>query len=415
MEAVWAFWRTRRLQRVLKTRADVTRWQEKQISRFRQRVLRHVDYYSKLADVNFADLPVIDKAALMGRYEAFNRLRLDAKSAWRIIETGGRSDGFHVGASTGTSGNRGLYVISESERWRWLGTMVAKTMPRLRRARVALILPLDSSLYQAAGQSFLTLRFFDLHRGIEVCGPEVDVFDPDTIIAPPKVLRWLAGQNLKFGGVRHVFSAAEVLDPMDREIIEARFSVTVREIYMATEGVLGVACEHGTLHLAEDAMRIELEPAGAGSDLVTPIITDFSRDTQAMVRYRMNDLLRLDSRPCPCGSPLQAIKQIEGRLDDMLVFSSATGPRKVTPDILRNAIVDADRRIDDFRLVQTGPSTVELSLAAALPDEAAIRAKNAVASLLQSLGVDAGITLSRPAEIEISVRKLRRVERRWRE
>ena len=71
----------------------------------------------------------------------------------------------------------------------------------------------------------------------------------------------------------------------------------------------------------------------------------------------MNDLLRLSSTPCPCGSPLQAVAQIEGRSDDILSLPARTGTGEVfiTPDILRNAIVDADRRIDDFRLVQTGP------------------------------------------------------------
>ena len=51
-------------------------------------------------------------------------------------------------------------------------------------------------------------------------------------------------------------SGAEVLDPIDRTVIEAATSaVRVREIYMATEGLFGASCRHGTLHLAEDAVH----------------------------------------------------------------------------------------------------------------------------------------------------------------
>ncbi len=52
-----------------------------------------------------------------------------------------------------------------------------------------------------------------------------------------------------------------MLDPLDRAAIEAATGVTVREIYMATEGLFGVACPHGTLHLAEDVVKFEWLPA----------------------------------------------------------------------------------------------------------------------------------------------------------
>ena len=72
-------------------------------------------------------------------------------------------------------------------------------------------------------------------------------FAPDTIVAPPKVLRRLAESGRLTA--RHIFSGAEVLDPLDRAVIEAATGGTVREIYMATEGLLGVSCPLGTLHL----------------------------------------------------------------------------------------------------------------------------------------------------------------------
>lgn len=410
-EAVLAFLRTRRLARTLRTRADIARWQQQRLARLLRHTLPAIPAYRSAT--RLADLPVIDKAALMARFEAYNRLGLTASEGWRALAAGGRYRKHFVGASTGTSGNRGLYVISEAERWRWLGTVLAKTMPRPRRARIALVLPADTSLYDAARRSFLELCFFDLKRGVEACCAAVAAFDPDTVIAPPKVLRLLATGQGPLTRLRHVFSAAEVLDPLDRHLIEQRFGTIVREIYMATEGLLGVACAHGTVHLSEDTMAFEFEAPVPGSPLVTPIITDFSRDTQAMVRYRLNDLLLLSDKACPCGSPLQPVARIEGRADDLLQFAIGAETRLVTPDIVRNAIVGADPRISDFRLVQTGPATVALGLLDAAPAEAVERARRSLATLFASLGIAAHIDVSTHPVLEVTPRKLRRVERRW--
>ena len=230
------------------------------------------------------------------------------------------------------------------------------------------------------------------------------------MIAPPKVLRHLVETGVAIRPGR-VFSGAEVLDPLDREVIERGFGVTVREIYMATEGLFGVACAHGTLHLCEDAVKFEFEPV-AGSELVVPLVTDFTRTTQAMARYRMNDLLRLSPEPCACGSPLQAVAAIEGRRDDMLILAGPGGEVVVTPDVLRNAIVDADRRIGDFRLVQTGPGELDLTLLEAVPVAAAEAAQQALTRLFGRLGAPVELRLARVAAFALTARKLRRVERR---
>jgi putative adenylate-forming enzyme len=409
--ALGAFLRTRHLARTLRTHADIDAWQTRRIRRWRDKALPTFPFYTEFGNVKFDVLPVVDKSILMADFAAFNRLNLTAAEGWAMFESRApQRPGFAVGASTGTSGNRGLYVISDAERYEWLGVMLAKTLPRFpfETARIALILPLNSALYKAANLPGLSLRFFDLHDGLEAILPAVSAYGPDTVIAPPKVLRALAEADWPLKPKR-LFSGAEVLDPLDRAVIEDRFKVTVREIYMATEGLLGVACEHGTLHLAEDAVHFELEKPVPDSNLAAPVITDFTRTTQAMCRYRMNDLLRLSSAPCPCGSPLQAVAAIEGRCDDLLVV----GGKTVTPDILRNAIVDADRRITDFRLLQTGPAQLHLILSDALPADAAGRAREVLFGRLQSLGIAAEITLTQEP-LSTSAKKLRRIERQWR-
>lgn len=411
-QALWAFGRTRWLARRLKTRADVEAWRAARLKHFLAHVAPRVDFYADRAGARLEDLPVIDKAALMAAFDRFNLKRVTHAEARAALDAGALTvRGLHVGQSTGTSGNRGVYVISETERFTWLGVILAKTLPDVltTRYKVALALPANSQLYASASQSRrLTMRFFDLRGGVAAWRDDIAAYAPDVIVAPPKVLRALAETSAI--APRHVFSGAEVLDPLDRAVIEAAFDVRVREIYMATEGLLGVACPEGVLHLAEDAVAFEWEPVERAPDLVKPLITDFTRATQIMARYRMNDILRLRTAPCACGSPLQAVESVLGRQDDVFLFGAAM----VTPDVLRNAVVDADRRIQDYRVVQTGAAQVELRLAADLPDDAASAASVALSAALARAGArDASVSITRGIDVPYE-RKLRRVERAWR-
>jgi phenylacetate-CoA ligase len=132
-----------------------------------------------------------------------------------------------------------------------------------------------------------------------------------------------------------------------------------------------------------------------------------------MARYRMNDLLSLRSEPCPCGSPLQAVARIEGRQDDVfhLAAAQSSGLVLVTPDVVRNAVVDADRRIQDFRVVQIGPRRIALSLDPALPSEVGDAAAKALAAALVRIGAAPPEIILKPGLDVPLDRKLRRVRR----
>jgi len=415
--AAIAFWRTQRLARRLRTRRDVEHWRAARLERFLRRAAPRVDFYAGLDARRLDELPIVDKAIVTANFARLNTKGVTLEAARAALDGGQeRVQDLIVGQSTGTSGNRGVFVISEAERFTWLGVMLAKTLPDFPfvRHKVALALPGYSQLYASAAETGrLAIRFFDLALGVDGWRDALTAYAPDTLVAPPKVLRALAER----GGLapQHVFSGAEVLDPLDRQVIEAGFGARVREIYMATEGLFGVACPHGVLHLAEDAVAFEFERPPGPSDLVAPLVTDFTRSTQIMARYRMNDLLRLRADPCACGSPLQAVAAIEGRQDDVfhLRGTGEGGLVLVTPDVVRNAVVDADRRILDFRVVQTGADEIELCLAADLATDAASAAAASLASALRRAGVaDADIRLKFGLDMPLD-RKLRRVRRAW--
>ncbi|UVK37710.1 CoF synthetase [Mesorhizobium sp. AR10] len=392
-----------------KSRKDFERWQARALRHWLDRDLPRAPFYGK-APLHLGALPVIDKAVLMADFERFNISGISAAEAWNAVAGDGRIGKLTVGASTGTSGNRGLFVISEAEKYRWLGSLLAKAMPDLlwRRQRVAVILPQNTGLYDSARTSRrIDLSFFDLTLGPERWRLALEDFAPTVIIAPPKMLRHFATENFRLKPLR-IFSAAETLDTVDRPVIEAFFGRALDQIYMATEGLFAVTCRQGGLHLAEDSVFFEFEPVGDG--LVTPLVTAFRRQTQIMARYRMNDLLRLSKAPCRCGSPLRTVDEIVGRMDDAFRLASAHGQILVTPDILRNAVLKADRRIDDFRLIQTAPDTVELRLPPGLANEAAAAALAGVRALLASRQATVSVELVRAPLPLDTTRKLRRVE-----
>jgi putative adenylate-forming enzyme len=412
--AIAAFWRTKRLARRLRTRADVERWRTARLDTFLCDVIVRVPFYAGLDARALSDLPIVDKRIVLDNFDRLNIKSVSHADARAALDRGDeRVAGLFVGQSTGTSGNRGVYLISDAERFTWLGVILAKTLPDFPFARhkVALALPGFNRLYASASETGrLALRFFDLTQGVDAWRDALCAFAPDTIVAPPKVLRALA--STPSFRPTNVFSGAEVLDPLDRAFVEQHLGVRVREIYMATEGLFGVGCPHGSLHLAEDVVAFEFE--SAGSELVSPLVTDFTRSTQIMARYRMNDLLRLSDLPCPCGSRFQRVAGVEGRQDDVFyLLGSAEKTVMVTPDIARNAVVDADRRIQDFRIVQTGRNHIVLSLANDLPPDAAMSAVNALERALTKAGAP-GVSIEFKSGIDVPYdRKLRRVRREW--
>jgi putative adenylate-forming enzyme len=408
--AAAAFVRSRALGALLRSRAAIERHQDRGCARLTAAARATVPFYRDKGPA-FEDLPVVDKAIQQARFHEFNRAGIRLEEVTEALAAGeDRVRGHFVGQSTGTSGNRGRFVISPAERFAWLGTIVAKAVPDalIRRRRVALALPGFSSLYKSASSgSRISLAFFDLGLGVDSWRSELIRFAPEILVAPPKVLRRLA-EDGALGGVEP-FSGAEVLDPIDREVIEAASGRRVREIYMATEGLFAVGCPYGTLHLAEDVVRFEWEPV-PGSGLVVPVVTDMVRRVQPMIRYRMNDLLELSSAPCPCGSGFQAVARVHGRMDDVFEFEAPGGPVTVTPDVLRNAVVDSDPRIRDYRIVQKADGGVEVQLDESLGEEVHVAVRGALERALARVGARPAVYTARGITPRFD-RKLRRVER----
>lgn len=369
-----AYTDTRRRQREgFADRAALETHQARAWQRFEQQVLTRSPYFRPFVGLPLERWPLMDKALMMRHFDSMNTagLRLDEVLACAHAAEGSRDfqpllRGHGVGLSSGTSGGRGVFAVSAAERAQWAGVMLARMLPDglFARERVALLLRADNALYRSVRTPWLQFHFFDLMAPFAGHLTALDRLNPTIVVAPAQVLRALALAR-RAGQVtldpKLVISVAEVLEPQDRLLLQQNFR-RIGEVYQATEGFLGATCEHGSLHLNEGHLHIE--PQWIDAQRFVPVITDFTRRTQPIVRYRLDDVLLARRTPCPCGRVELAIERIEGRCDDMLLLPGAHDrAQMVFADTLARALAQALPLAADYQLEQLDARTLRLSLA----------------------------------------------------
>ncbi|MBO0979131.1 F390 synthetase-related protein [Microbacterium sp. SD291] len=410
--------------RPLRSRAAIERRQRRLLRAHLRFLRRKSPHFGELlASGGFAELPLMDKSMMMGAFDRINTVGVHRDEALSLAIANERSREFDadlgshsVGLSSGTSGHRGLFVVSSAERDAWVGTVLARTLPRGRLLghRIALFLRADNSLYESVGSRAVSFSYFDVYADMTENIERLRRYRPTLLVAPPSVLRMIAraADDGRFDVIpQKVYAVAEVLEIADVQRIAASLHQTVvHQLYQCTEGFLAHTCERGVIHLNEDAILFEREPLD--DERFTPIVTDLRRRAQPIVRYRLGDVLRTRTEPCACGSALTAIERIEGREGDTLAFRGPDGSTvPVFADLVARALLYADG-FDEYRVVQTGANLLEVGL-----DVRDARARESVRAELRTLadrlGCETPEIIFVPYAHDGSV-KLRRVVRAWR-
>ncbi len=384
----------------LRQRAALQAHQQRQWQAMRRWLVRASPFYAAYAKVPFEQWPVMDKARWMRHFDTINTAGIALPQAFDLAERAERSRDFRpgiggvaVGLSTGTSGARGIFLASGAERRQWAGTLLAKLLPGglFAPARVALLLRAGSNLYETVSGLRLEFRFIDLVQPFGDVLRQLDAFAPTILVGPSQVLALVAAAR-QSGGTRldpaRVISVAEVLDPVDRRLVEATWPVRVEQIYQATEGFLGQTCPHGVVHLNEENLIVEREWVDRPGRRFVPIITDLYRRTQPVIRYRLNDVLVERAVPCPCGSDHIALDRIEGREDD-IVWLDGRDEGKPVPlcaDSLVRTVLNAAGDVEDYQIDQVAPARLRIALAPAPDAGDRQRVRDAVSALCHTLG-----------------------------
>jgi putative adenylate-forming enzyme len=325
-------------------------------------------YASQLAQYgSIEQLPIIQKATYMAHFSEINTVgiswdaatttALEAENSRDFSPTIGR---ITVGLSSGTTGNRGIFLVSPKERAQWVAMVLHRVIGfSWKRRKVAFFLRSGSKLYESVQSSLLDFRFYDLSRPFQELLQVLKTQQPDIIVAQPAALEQIADAvsagTLQLS-LRQVVSVAEVLEQDVRHRLEGVFGLRLTEVYQCTEGLLASSCPEGRLHFHEEVLRVEKRWLDDTHTRYYPIITDFTRHTQPIVRYELNDIIHTHPAPCPCGRVTEAIGHIEGRQDDALLFfrENTRAPLLVFPDFMRRVVISGKNadQIAQYQVVQ---------------------------------------------------------------
>lgn len=351
------------------TRAQLEAHQARAVHHLRDHAYGRSPFYKRfhqgLFDRPLAELPVLTKALVMGHFDELvtdRAVRLDAVREHVAQASPERRflGRYRVCATSGSTGQPGLFLFDRSE-WtavlasfarahEWAGATISLTH-RMRMASVA-----STNPWHLSAQVTATLRSWwmpalrlDAAEPLEAIVQQLNAFQPGMFVAYPSTARVLAEEQLA-GRLRiapHlIFTSGEVLTPETRRRIEAAWGRQPFDQYGATEsGNLAAECDrHAGLHLMEDLALIEVVdehnrpvPPGVYGEKV--LVTVFASRTLPLIRYELSDSLRLARSPCACGRPFMLVDGIQGRLEEVLRFPSATGGEvAVHPNIFHHLL-----------------------------------------------------------------------------
>lgn len=377
------------------SRSQFERWQQKKIRKLMRFILPKSPFYRESLykslgshctqrdlcqtqgpHKNIPELPIINKRIMMENFDELNTVKIKKSEAFSVAFKAEETRDFTpvlnkiiVGLSSGTSGNRGLFLISPAEKMKWVGMILAKILPGsiFSKYKIAFFMRANSNLYTSVEKSpRIEFKFFDLLLNFEENIRNLDTFQPDILVAPSRALRFIAEEQQKKHlsiNPKKIISVADVLDPSDERFIRNTFQQTIHQVYQCTEGFLAATCHKGMLHLNEDIVHIEKEWVDELQGRFVPIITDFTRSAQPIVRYRLDDILVESKLSCDCGSMGLCLERIEGRCDDVLYCLDNTSKmlKPIFADFIRRAMMKASEQIVEYKVFQRSPLELEIT------------------------------------------------------
>jgi len=403
-----------------RSRRELELFQQKKLKKFAQKVLIQSPFYQSFcttSSIQWSQFPLMSKQTFMENFDSINTCGLTIKEAMPFAIAAEKTRTFNheikgitVGLSTGTSGNRGLFLVSENERALWVALVMARVIqPRLfKKQRIAFFLRANSNLYSSVSSSLFEFRYFDIFQPIQDLLQELNSFQPHIVAAQPSILMDIAmaqRENLIQIQPTQIISFAEVLHQPDKAFVQNHLKANITEVYQCTEGFLGATCAHGTMHLHEDFIHFDKE--WIDEDKFYPIITDFSRTSQPIVRYKLNDVLQVKKEECLCGSKLLGLEKIMGRDDDVLVIHG----KRIYPDLLVRLIAIECNEFQNYMIVQVKPDQLEVHIECDEKHYDTMRKSFEVAilTLLNELGINNIQLEFKHQAVRISGNKLRKV------
>lgn len=191
-----------KLMKKFKSRDQLEKWQQEKLKEFFEKTLALSPFYKDYSYADFRNIPIISKKEMLENFDRINTAGLNKSEAFEIALKAEQTRNFlpeikdyTVGLSSGTSGQRGLFVASAEERRKWAGIMLAKTLGSKiwQSQKVALFLRANSNLYESLETGkHIAFKYFDITYGVDTHIDSLNYLQPDILTGPASILRHLA-------------------------------------------------------------------------------------------------------------------------------------------------------------------------------------------------------------------------------
>ncbi len=194
----------------------------------------------------------------------------------------------------------------------------------------------------------------------------------DYLLTYPSNLRELLLHTQRTGArfptLRQVRTLSEALSPELRRLCRDVWGLDVADLYSTQEnGYLAFQCpEEGAYHVQSESALLEVlgkdnAPCGPG-EVGRVVVTSLHNFAMPLIRYAVGDLAEF-GEPCPCGRGLPVLKQILGRVRNMLVYPDGRRARPRTIEMWEDGALD----IRQMQIIQHAINDIEIKLVTARP------------------------------------------------
>ena len=195
------------------------------------------------------------------------------------------------------------------------------------------------------------------------------------------VAGYIIDKGIKLNSVKGVITTGEPLYSNQRELIERAFGCMVYDSYRTRDaGSIAQECEkHRGLHISAESVYVETvdtdlknteddtsSDPGAGKILVT----DLANYGMPLIRYENGDIGALSDSGCDCGRGLPLLKEIGGRLVDVIY---TTEGKKIAPVTLIPGMFLYIGIMNQFRIIQESFTHLRIMIKKPEPDETLLR------------------------------------------
>lgn len=352
------------------TRPQLEAQQAEGLRHLRQYAYERSPFYQKfhkdLTGRPLQELPVLTKAMMMEHFDALvtdRSLRLEEVRAFATQGEAGQRfrNRYWVNATSGSSGHPGFFLFDQTE-WpivlasfarsqEWSGVRIDLTH-RQRMATVASISPWHmSSQVSATVKSWWrpSLRL-PASQPLAQTVQQLNDWGPEALIAYASMTGILAEEQFA-GRLRiHpqvVYAASEVLTAQTRQRVREAWGTEPFNQYVATE-TASIAAEHRAcrhMHFFEDLVITEVvderyRPVPPGEYGAKVLVTTLFSRTQPLIRYELNDSLRVSAEAHTCGLPFAVLDGVQGRVEDALHLPALQGGEVIVQPLVFNRIMD---------------------------------------------------------------------------